>query len=61
MKTNNAYTSRYRVRKSGVIQRRKQGQNHFNAKHPRRKELTKHGYIEADIGPRDKRRYLPGT
>lgn len=61
MKTNTAYSSRMRVTKSGKILGRKRGQNHFNAKHPRRKELKKHKPVEVKMTNRQQRRFLPNS
>lgn len=40
MKTNKSFTKRLRVTKRGKILGRKPGQNHFNAKARRRKQLA---------------------
>lgn len=40
-KTNKSYTKRLRVTKNGKILARAKGQNHFNAKESRRKQLAK--------------------
>lgn len=41
MKTNKSYTKRLKITKNGKILVRKPGQNHFNAKESRRKQLAK--------------------
>jgi ribosomal protein L35 len=41
MKTNKSFTKRLRATKNGKLIVRKQGQNHFNAKSPRKSQLTK--------------------
>lgn len=61
MKPKKSYTNRFRTTKNGTILRRKAGENHFNAKHPRRKELKKHKPVEVDMKSKHQRRFLPGT
>lgn len=41
MKTNKSFTKRIRVTKNGKLVARKPGQNHFNAKAPRKSQLVK--------------------
>lgn len=43
MKTNKSYTKRLKVTRKGKVLARKPGQNHFNAKASRRKQLSKKG------------------
>jgi ribosomal protein L35 len=40
MKTNKSYSKRLKVTKNGKVLRRATGQNHFNAKAPRRAQLA---------------------
>lgn len=63
MRTNNAYASRYRVtKKTKKVLGRKIGQNHFNAKEPRRKQLNqKRKLVPVVFSARNRRRFLPGT
>jgi ribosomal protein L35 len=41
MKTNKSFTTRLRTTKNGKLVARKPGQNHFNAKAPRKSQLAK--------------------
>ena len=41
MKTNKSYTKRLKVTKNGKILMRGKGQNHFNSKESRRKQMNK--------------------
>lgn len=41
MKTNKSYTKRLKIRKSGKVQARKPGQNHFNAKESSSEKFSK--------------------
>ncbi len=58
MKTNKSYTKRLKVTKNGKIKARKPGQNHFNAKERRSKQLNKKRSADFPMSQRDKRRFL---
>lgn len=61
MKTNKSFTKRLKVTKKSGILARKPGQNHFNAKAPREKQLAKKRYTEIDFTNKAKARFLPAT
>lgn len=58
MKTNKSYSKRLKVSKNGKIRARKAGQNHFNAKESRAKQLGKKKTSDFVMSQRDKRRYI---
>ena len=58
MKTNKSYSKRLKVSKNGKIKARKPGQNHFNAKESRSKQLGKKKTSNFAMSQRDKRRYI---
>ncbi|MCH7597668.1 50S ribosomal protein L35 [Patescibacteria group bacterium] len=58
MKTNKSYTKRLRVTKKGKILARKPGQNHFNAKEPRRARLNRKRTTEFSMSNKNKARFL---
>jgi len=58
MKTNKSYTKRLRVTKKGKILARKPGQNHFNAKASRQKQLSKKGTTSFSMNNKDISRFL---
>lgn len=58
MKTNKSYKKRVKVTKSGKVLTRTPGQNHFNAKESRSKQLDKKGLREIPMTNRSKRRFL---
>jgi len=60
MKTNKSFAKRLKVTKNGKILARKPGQNHFNAKARRRKQLNKKGTTGFKIGNKDASRFLAG-
>lgn len=59
MKTNKAFGKRLKVTKTGKVLRRKPGQNHFNAKESRLKQLGRKGYAHFPIRRKTLARYLP--
>lgn len=59
MKTNKSFSKRLRVTKTGKILARKAGQNHFNAKAPRAKQLAAKGTQTLVMSKRASRRFLP--
>lgn len=59
LKTNKSYTKRLRVTKTGKILRRKPGQDHFNAKKNRNKQLDKKRWIDFNITKKASDRFLP--
>lgn len=61
MKTNKSYTKRLKITKRGKTLARKPGQNHFNAKAPREKQLAKKRYTEVDFTNKAKARFLPAS
>jgi len=61
MKTNKSFTKRLKVTKNGKIMSRKAGQNHFNAKERRRKQLNKKRPLEVNFSNKSKSRFLVGT
>ncbi|MEK7552333.1 MAG: 50S ribosomal protein L35 [Patescibacteria group bacterium] len=61
MKTNKSFTKRLKVTKNGKIMSRKAGQNHFNAKERRRKQLNKKRPLEVNFSNKSKSRFLIGT
>jgi len=58
MKTNKSYKKRLKVTRKGKVIGRKSGQNHFNAKESRNKQLNKNRTAQIDMGPKDKSRFL---
>lgn len=58
MKTNKSYSKRLKVTKNGKIKARKPGQNHFNAKESRSKQLGKKRSADFVMSQRDKRRFI---
>ena len=61
MKTNKSFAKRLRVTKNGKIMSRKAGQDHFNAKERRRKQLNKKRPLEVNFSNKSKSRFLIGT
>ncbi|MEA1929845.1 MAG: 50S ribosomal protein L35 [Patescibacteria group bacterium] len=59
MKTNKSYSKRLRVTKTGKLMARKTGQNHFNAKASRPKQLAKRQTTTFEMKNKDIGRYLP--
>lgn len=60
MKTNKSLTKRLKVTRRGKILARKSGQNHFNAKASRGKQLAGKRARTITLSQRTKRRFLPG-
>ncbi len=58
MKTNKSFLKRLKITKNGKIIARKAGQNHFNAKESRRKQLGKKRAGPFSIGNKEASRYL---
>lgn len=58
MKTNKSYNKRLKVSKNGKIKARKPGQNHFNARNSRNKQIQKKSLADFVISNRDKRRFI---
>ncbi len=60
MKTNKSFTNRLKITKNGKILSRKPGQNHFNAKTNRSRQLAGKRLETFTITNKDKARFLPG-
>ncbi|MEK7148375.1 MAG: 50S ribosomal protein L35 [Patescibacteria group bacterium] len=60
MKSNKSFTKRLKVTKTGKILGRKPGQNHFNAKRSRSKQLAGKRTSEFHMTNKEKARFLPG-
>lgn len=60
MKSNKSFTKRLKVTKTGKILGRKPGQNHFNAKASRSKQLAGKRLGEFHMTNKEKARFLPG-
>ena len=60
MKTNKSFTKRLKVTKNGKILARTPGQNHFNAKASRSKQLAAKRTSEFGMTNKEKSRFLPG-
>ena len=58
MKTNKSYSKRLKVTKSGKILARKSGQNHFNAKQKRTKQLAGKKTVNFAMTGKTKSRFL---
>ncbi|MDB5204262.1 MAG: Ribosomal protein [Candidatus Taylorbacteria bacterium] len=58
MKTNKSFAKRLKVTKNGKIKARKAGQNHFNAKESRNKQLNKKRSTDFPMSQRDIRRFI---
>jgi len=58
MKTNKSFAKRLKVTKNGKIKGRKPGQNHFNAKESRNKQLNKKRSTDFPMSQKDKRRFI---
>ncbi len=63
MKTNKSFTKRLRVTKNGKIVARVPGQDHFNAKERRRRQLQRRRSVGLTIplNNKSRARFLPGT
>lgn len=60
-KTNKSYAKRLKITKDGRALRRTGGQNHFNAKQSRSKQMQQKGLSEFVISTNDLRHYLPNA
>lgn len=58
IKTNKSYTKRLKVTRKGKIIARKTGQNHFNAKESRSKQLAKKRSQKITLSNKAKTRFL---
>jgi len=58
-KTNKSFAKRLKVTKRGKVLRRVPGQNHFNAKKSRQKQLHQKKLTEFNIGKKELSHYLP--
>ncbi len=58
IKTNKSYTKRLKVTRKGKIIARKTGQNHFNAKEGRSKQLAKKRSQKIGLSNKAKTRFL---
>lgn len=58
IKTNKSYTKRLKVTRKGKIIARKTGQNHFNAKEGRSKQLAKKRAQKITLSNKAKTRFL---
>jgi len=59
MKTNKSYTKRLRVTRKGKIVARVPGQDHFNAKESRRRQLQRGRSVSFTMNNKDRSRFLP--
>lgn len=60
MKTNKSFTKRLKVTKTGKVLGRRPGQNHFNAKASRSRQLEGKRMGEFAMTNKEKARFLPG-
>lgn len=58
-KTNKSFAKRLKITKNGKVLRRVPGQNHFNAKASRQKQLSQKGFVEFNISAKKLNRALP--
>lgn len=58
-KTNKSITKRLKITKSGKMMARKPGQNHFNARTSRRKQISGRKGNEFTMSNKDRSRLLP--
>lgn len=58
MKTNKSFSKRIKVSKNGKMKARKAGQNHFNAKESRSKQLNKKRTFGFTMSQKDKSRFF---
>lgn len=61
MKTNKSFTKRLKITKNGKVLSRISGQNHFNAKESRKKQLNRKGFQNFAMKNTVARRFLPRT
>ncbi|HDH03943.1 MAG TPA: 50S ribosomal protein L35 [Candidatus Campbellbacteria bacterium] len=59
LKTNKSLSKRLRVTKTGKVLRRKPGQDHFNAKQKRSKQLSQKRIERFEIKKKNLSRFLP--
>ena len=60
-KTNKSYTKRIKVTKTGKLLARRPGQNHFNAKESRTKQLKGKKNVLFSIKNKARRLFMPGS
>ncbi len=58
MKTNKSFMKRLKVTKNGKIKARKAGQNHFNAKESRNRQLNKKRTTDFPMSTREIRQFI---
>ena len=58
MKTNKSFTKRIKVTRTGKLVARKPGQNHFNAKEGRSKQLTQRRSQDLTFSPKVMQRFI---
>jgi ribosomal protein L35 len=58
-KTNKSFQKRLRITRSGKVLSRIPGQNHFNAKERRTKQLKQRGWQDFNIDKKTLKYYLP--
>ena len=58
MKTNKSFTKRLKITKNDKVLSRKSGQNHFNAKETRRRQLSKKTLREFPMTNKEKGRFI---
>ncbi len=59
MKTNKSLGKRIRITRNGKVLARQSGQNHFNAKSSRSKQLNRKGFGTFKLETKTLNRYLP--
>lgn len=58
-KTNKSFTKRFRVTRKGKVLARKAGQNHFNAKQSRSKQLNAKNLVAFNMKAKVIRKFVP--
>jgi len=58
MKTNKSFTKRLKITRNGKIIARKPGQNHFNAKENRARQLKRRRSQSLTLAPKVSQRYI---
>ena len=61
MKTNKSLLKRLKITKTGKVLARRGGQNHFNAKESRSKQLASKGWFDLKIKTKTLKNYLPSN
>jgi ribosomal protein L35 len=61
MKTNKSFSKRLRVTKNGKIVARVPGQDHFNAKEGRRRQMQRGRAVSFSLSNKSRARFLPGS